>query len=152
MKYFAYGANLDEINMAFRCPDSVYIGKGILHGYRFDITSRGYASILKDPLATTHGIVWEISEHDEEALDAYEGVSMRLYRRQVVEINFGDGTGTMCMIYVATDQCRGEPEKEYFDNILENAIFHGFPIGYIEYLRGLQSFSASSTEIVKIIK
>lgn len=45
--YFAYGSNLRDAQMAARCPDSRKIGLARLRGYRWIITTRGYANIVE---------------------------------------------------------------------------------------------------------
>jgi gamma-glutamylcyclotransferase (GGCT)/AIG2-like uncharacterized protein YtfP len=48
------------------CPDHRVIGKGILKEYRWIISVRGYANIIKSELDEVHGVVYEISDSDEE--------------------------------------------------------------------------------------
>jgi hypothetical protein len=47
--YFAYGSNLSPEQMARRCPDSIFLGKATLRGYRWQINERGVANIVAAP-------------------------------------------------------------------------------------------------------
>ncbi|KAF7954986.1 uncharacterized protein EAE97_000245 [Botrytis byssoidea] len=44
--YFAYGSNLSHAQMQTRCPDSTYVGMGILQNHRWIVNQRGYANIV----------------------------------------------------------------------------------------------------------
>lgn len=44
--YFAYGSNLSHTQMKSRCPDSTYVGMGVLQNYRWIVNQRGYANIV----------------------------------------------------------------------------------------------------------
>lgn len=44
--YFAYGSNLSLAQMKMRCPDSIFVGMGLLQDYRWIVNQRGYANIV----------------------------------------------------------------------------------------------------------
>ena len=46
-KYFAYGSNLSFSQMNKRCPDNIRLNVGRLNGYRWIISNRGYANVIK---------------------------------------------------------------------------------------------------------
>ena len=77
--YFAYGSNLDLIQMKRRCPSSKLISKGSLSGYRltFNRFSSGWgggvADVIQAQDSKVWGLVFEISDTDLERLDRYEG-------------------------------------------------------------------------------
>lgn len=70
--YYAYGSNMNHKQMKERCPDSRFLKRVYLKGYRF--VYDGYSVIRKGPVAniieTKNGddVVWgglfEISEND----------------------------------------------------------------------------------------
>ncbi|BCS21197.1 gamma-glutamylcyclotransferase family protein [Aspergillus puulaauensis] len=77
--YFAYGSNLHLNQMAQRCPKSRYLGRAILHGYRWQINDRGYANVVRVPHASqvsssVQGLCYLINREDEAKLDRNEGV------------------------------------------------------------------------------
>lgn len=49
--YFAYGSNLSPEQMGRRCPDSIFLGKATLRGYRWQVNERGVANIVEVPAA-----------------------------------------------------------------------------------------------------
>ena len=69
-KYFAYGSNLDLLQMKRRCPLSKLISKGMLPDYR--LTFNRYASgwdgdvadVIQDEGSEVWGLVFEISDSD----------------------------------------------------------------------------------------
>lgn len=51
MKYYvAYGSNLNKSQMAYRCPESIPVGAGVLKNYR--LSFYGVASIEPKKMAT----------------------------------------------------------------------------------------------------
>ena len=71
-KYFAYGSNLDLLQMKRRCPSSKLISKGSLSGYRltFNRFSSGWgggvADVIQAQDSKVWGLVFEISDTDAE--------------------------------------------------------------------------------------
>ncbi|KAI8945411.1 hypothetical protein F4801DRAFT_594171 [Xylaria longipes] len=82
--YFAYGDNLWLEQMAKRCPDSVYIGRAVLQDHYWHINRRGVAMIAPRSGFTVHGLVYEITDHDETRLDRsghVHGAYSKAYKR-----------------------------------------------------------------------
>ena len=73
--YFAYGSNLSFAQMDSRCPENTQMGIGILHGYRWIISSRGYANVVKSDPDYVMGRIYKINKRDEESLDKKEELS-----------------------------------------------------------------------------
>lgn len=80
--YFAYGSNMDPEQFGSRCPNSRTLGTATLASYRFIITARGYASIEPHDGSLVQGVLAELTEEDEAALDYFEGVSHGIYRKE----------------------------------------------------------------------
>lgn len=99
-KYFAYGSNLSFEQMGERCPEHKKIGKGMLEGYKWFISSRGYANVIESPGDVVHGFVYEISEEDERVLDLREGVHLGLYRREILPVALAEGGSVDCLVYI----------------------------------------------------
>ncbi|KAH8807406.1 hypothetical protein F5884DRAFT_341602 [Xylogone sp. PMI_703] len=87
--YFAYGSNLAFGQMAARCPSSVFVGRGRLHNYRFQINERGYANVVpsEDPGSFVDGLCYRLSPSDERSLDRSEGVPTA-YEKHLQEVEF----------------------------------------------------------------
>lgn len=133
--YFAYGSNLWRRQMNERCPENRVVGVGILRDYRWMISARGYANIVKSNADEVYGIIYTISEADEQKLDCYEGVHSHSYEKQEMMINL-DGRSIKCLVYVDPTIKEGKPKREYIDRINQGLIDAGLPIEYVEnYVR-----------------
>ena len=107
--YFAYGANLNILNMQDRCPDAVAIQPFYLEGYRLAFS--GVATVLPEQTSRVPGALWAISDEDERALDQFEGWPY-LYRKETLEQD-----GIQFMVYVMNTTIAGEPMQGYLDTI-----------------------------------
>lgn len=110
--YFAYGSNMAVSQMRQRCPGYRRLGKASLPGYKWIITTRGYANVVADEHATVEGILYELNGDDEEALDRYEGVATGCYAKVIKTISFGEGT-VEAMVYIDSIADEGVPRDEY---------------------------------------
>jgi cation transport regulator ChaC len=133
--YFAYGSNIWKKQMHDRCPNHRYVGYAILKGYRWIISARGYANIIKSSPDVVHGVVYEISDSDETSLDTHEGVNGGSYQKEwlIVEI---DGVPTSCLVYVDPTKKEGIPKNEYIERINKGIEDAELPSGYVKkYIR-----------------
>jgi gamma-glutamylcyclotransferase (GGCT)/AIG2-like uncharacterized protein YtfP len=128
--YFAYGSNLDVAQMRERCPNARLLGPALLWGWRFRIGAAGYATVVPQSAAVVHGVLWELTESDETALDDYEGVSENLYQKVYLEVEHALEAPATAMVYLASDDQPGGPRSEYLDQVLASAQAHGFPEEY----------------------
>ena len=93
MLYFAYGSNLNHKQMARRCPNSKYLKKYLLKGYKLSFshktnyTTYGHANIIKNNNSLVQGALWNISKKDEKNLDYYEGIDYNYYYKDYFKIN-----------------------------------------------------------------
>ena len=71
--------------MARRCPESEFVGLGILRGWKWIISNHRYANIVRSPKDLVYGLVYELSPSDEASLDRYEGVPLD-YTKETAEI------------------------------------------------------------------
>ncbi|KAI1196064.1 hypothetical protein F5X97DRAFT_224437 [Nemania serpens] len=86
--YFAYGSNLHVTQMANRCPASIFKGKGVLSGYRWQINERGVANVVKSSGDSVEGLIYLVNRKDEKSLDRSEGVSRGFYQKQLLSVAF----------------------------------------------------------------
>ena len=114
--YFAYGSNMWIKQMQTRCPNHRLVGGGVLRGYRWIISSRGYANIVKSSQSEVMGTVYEISELDENNLDQFEGVDRGSYLKETLNIEFNSSYHT-CLVYIDPIEGEGEPKSEYIKRI-----------------------------------
>lgn len=143
--YFAYGSNLEPVQMRRRCPSSRVVGVATLPGHRLVFPLRsdgdwngGVAGIAPGtgPDAQVHGVVYAIDDADLAALDGYEAVAEGMYRRARVELEMEDGAATAAWTYYATPDPAGPtpPSKKYLNAIVTGATHHGLPQPYIQQL------------------
>ncbi|KAM3501206.1 hypothetical protein MY10362_005731 [Beauveria mimosiformis] len=85
--YFAYGSNIHVSQMAERCPRSLFVGAAALPSHRWQINERGVANVVPSPNRHVEGLVYLVDGEDEKALDRSEGVSKKLYERQLREVD-----------------------------------------------------------------
>lgn len=118
MKYIAYGSNMVEKQMAFRCPNARLIGTGYLPNHRLEFylhatVERSRAMGAKVPVA-----VWEIDAADEKSLDRYEGYPnyYTKHRRTVV---MDDGSKIEGMVYIMNMIRPYPPTAEYYNGIVD---------------------------------
>jgi len=135
--YFAYGSNLSFAQMDSRCPKHTRMGIGILHGYRWIISSRGYANVVKSDLDYVMGRIYKINKQDEDNLDKREGYNSipSCYDKETLPIIAG-GESCNCFVYVDPVVQEGPPKNEYIDKINAGLVDSSFPDEYVEkYIR-----------------
>lgn len=126
MKYIAYGSNMVEEQMAFRCPNARLIGMGWLLNHRLEFylhatVERSRAKGAKVPVA-----VWEIDAQDERMLDVYEGVRGGYYSKHERTVQMNDGTEIKGMIYLMDLIRPMPPQKNYYEGIRDAYVKLGF--------------------------
>lgn len=134
-RYFAYGSNLDASQMAHRCPGSTCLGRAVLEGYEFVIMSRGYATIVPQPGARVHGLLWTLTPADEASLDRYESVALDHYRKETVTVRAENNDLLPVLTYIARETDSGAPRSGYLERIVRAAEVCGLPDAYITELR-----------------
>ena len=134
--YFAYGSNMDENQMAVRCPNSKLLGRAKLSGYRYIIYSRGFASVRPEEGAIVEGLLWAIPQEDEKTLDRYEGIQYNCYTKENMKVMFNE-KDTECLVYIGTDDIDGTPGYSYQRLIVDAAKKHDLPKDYIEMLESI---------------
>lgn len=126
--YFAYGMNTNKVEMAYRCPGAIALGKAILPGYRFEFKS--FATIVPDADSQVEGVLWTITDADETALDILEGYP-EFYDKQHVTVQQG-------IDYIAMTYIMGPREKNY-------APSNGY---YSMVSEGYQTFGLSQQQLL----
>ena len=71
MLYFAYGSNLQHLQMKRRCKDSIFLKKINLKDFRLTFRNM-YADIEPKKNSIVQGALFKISKIDEKKLDVYE--------------------------------------------------------------------------------
>ena len=135
--HFAYGSNLSFAQMDSRCPENTQMGIGTLHGYRWIISSRGYANVVKSDSDYVMGRIYKMNKRDEDRLDKKEGYNSipSCYDKETLSI-IADGVSCDCFVYVDPVIQEGPPKNEYIDKINAGLVDSKFPDEYVEkYIR-----------------
>ena len=79
--YFAYGSNMDEVQMKKRCPNSLLIGKGFITNHKICFpqiaVTRGLLGVagIREGVETdeVYGLIYKLTDEDLELLHTFEG-------------------------------------------------------------------------------
>ena len=118
MKYIAYGSNMMQDQMAFRCPESRLIGTGHIRGARLEFYLHATVEQTGDDRDRVPVAVWEISGADERSLDRYEGYP-DYYIREEWPVYLDDGSETTGMIYLMNRIRKMPPQDSYYEGIAD---------------------------------
>ena len=133
--YFAYGSNMNQEQMAKRCPGSQLGVLARLTGWRYFINGRGYAGIEECPDDLVLGCLWSLREDHVEALDRYEGVSGNYYSKETLEVEqLVDGAKVSALVYLSVNREYGIPSLRYQGVVVSGAHEVGLPTDYLSML------------------
>jgi gamma-glutamylcyclotransferase (GGCT)/AIG2-like uncharacterized protein YtfP len=119
--YFGYGMNTSKISMAARCPNSISLGKAILHNFKFRFAY--HADIIRDDTSYVEGVLWDVTDKCLESLDMLEGYPI-YYDRIKVDIVQGNKS-LPAWVYVMTEGHKDNlPSSGYFDTLVEGYTEH----------------------------
>ncbi len=139
--YFAYGSNMDHIQMTQRCPKAKLMGNAVLHDHALDFTiyspkrACGCSDVIQKKGSSVYGLLYSLPQKDLDALDRYEMHPVK-YKRETVNIENENGDVLEAETYkVATkEQTFQKPSKHYMSQIIEPAIINDFPRSYVKFL------------------
>ena len=136
--YLAYGSNLNENQMRFRCPNSTKVGTLVLEDYELEF--RLYLTVVPKKGAWVPIGVWLVTEEDEKRLDAYEGYPT-FYRKEYVDIEIYD-TKEKALIYIMNDVRKvAPPTRQYLLTCLQGYKDFGLDNNYL-----LEAFNRSTAK------
>jgi gamma-glutamylcyclotransferase (GGCT)/AIG2-like uncharacterized protein YtfP len=136
MMYFAYGANLHRAHMGRVAPGAALIGGGTVADHRVAIGRAGFGTLIPASGRVVHGLLWDLTERDERALDRFEGVDRDFYTKVVLAVTTAGGT-VDAMVYLAVDARPGKASPDYVRHVVESAGAARFPADYLAELAGL---------------
>jgi hypothetical protein len=114
--YIAYGSNMDEEQMAYRCPSAKLVGVCLLQDWRLMFKGSltgAYATIEKAEGFRVPALFWKITKEDEKHLDHYEGYPTFYYKKNI-EVLLPDKTLKKGMAYVMHEERKfGTPSAHY---------------------------------------
>jgi hypothetical protein len=131
--HFAYGSNMDRTAMARRCPGSKPVGRAVLKGHSFFITTDGYASVRRAPADVVYGVLWQLTPRDLAALSLYESLASGLYGEADLPVQ-SNGRSVRALVYVGRSLSRGIPKPGYMEGIVAAARDWQLPADYVRAL------------------
>ena len=129
--YLAYGSNMDNDQMALRCPGAIKLRICRLEGYRFITNTDGLATLIPCQEAMVQGVLWAITPRHEQALDQYEGVDHNLYLKNTVPVSDAEGKKYEALVYLAGNAKPGRANRPYLLKIIKAATDHHLPMEYV---------------------
>lgn len=115
MLYAAYGSNMHLGQMAYRCPDSRVVGKGMIRDYKLKFSY--HADIVPSNGDFVPVVLWEVPEIDFLSLDRYEGVRGGYYERVNLPVETSKGKKN-AIVYVMCGQHDFQmPSESYYQTI-----------------------------------
>ena len=133
--YFAYGSNMDIDQFLRRCPEARFFQTTKLYGYQFNLDSKGAATMHKNCDSFVQGVVWLITENDEETLDRYEGVRSECYEKKHINIPIKGGTVSALTYLSLRGAFDCKSRAGYMDKIIKAAEDLGFDESYLAMLK-----------------
>jgi gamma-glutamylcyclotransferase (GGCT)/AIG2-like uncharacterized protein YtfP len=151
MIYFAYGSNMDPLQMRERCKDASLIGPAELPAHRLcfprwsDKRQHPVASIEPSIGTSVWGVLFELTSSDVEALDRKEGFRGvgrpdNAYRRSEVRLKSGGAEVSAQTYFAEPNPVRPEaglPSAGYMKQMVDGAMFAKLPEAYVSWLRSL---------------
>jgi len=143
--YFGYGSNMNRgIFEGRRGMRPIKAEPALLEDYRlcFNLAigpgERGVANLEARAGACTWGVLYLITVEQSEHLDRTEGVP-RAYRRVPVSA-IVDGSEQIAAFTYQSDKIGlgRKPSLRYIALLIEGAVQHGLPPGYLRYLRSFE--------------
>ena len=116
MKYIAYGSNMVEEQMAYRCPNAKLIGTGQLPNHRLEFYLHATVERSRARGASVPVAVWEIDAEDEQSLDHYEGFP-KYYTKCKRTVLMDDGSRIEGMVYIMNMIRPLIPHASYYNDI-----------------------------------
>lgn len=144
MFYFAYGSNLDLMQMQLKCPDAQFVSTARLDGYKLCFPRRSFVrdsaviSIEPDAADSVWGALYEIDDKDLKRLDEREGFRAKREReknprfRETVRVVTSDERTVSAEVYIATPtENPGLPSPHYIGYLVASAAECGLPKSHL---------------------
>jgi gamma-glutamylcyclotransferase (GGCT)/AIG2-like uncharacterized protein YtfP len=149
--YFAYGSNLDFVQMRARCPSAQFVCRGVLKDHVLAFNSRsaerncGVADVVPQKGHDVWGAVYQIDQQDLTVLDDCEGflpgriLQQNAYNRddnvQVLAENDPQQPMRVSAYFAVQQPDSPLPSEAYLRQIIDGAKFWKLPLPYVEELK-----------------
>ncbi len=129
MLYWAYGSNLNPVQMRRRAPHAKRVGPLTLDDGK--LVFRGVADVTSWEGGLVPGGVWRISSSDEQSLDQAEGVRHKLYRKRYLRLKV-KGVSEDCLYYqMVTKRGIMPPSEAYLWSISAGYDYFGLDLALL---------------------
>lgn len=137
--YIAYGSNINISQMKTRCKNAEIVGKGTLFDY--ELTFKWFATVIPKSKGVVPVLVWRIDEQDELSLDAYEGVSSNMYRKENISVTLDSNEVIEGLIYILDKITNKLPSIQYYMIIRQGYIENHLPTDYLDkaYIKAIKN-------------
>ncbi len=141
--YAAYGSNMDPAQMLRRCPSSPHTGTGWIRGWRLTFGAEEFgwegalATLVPADDRDAPGVfvaLYDLTEADEAALDAWEGADLGLYRKLNLRAHTLAGD-VVAYVYALDAFEGGLPSARHLGSVADAAQAAGAPDDYVAELR-----------------
>ena len=138
--YAAYGSNMDPEQMLRRCPSSPHTGTGWIRGWRLTFGAEEYgwegalATLVPDDDSSVFVALYDLTDGDELALDAWEGADHGLYQKLHLRVHTLAGD-VVAFVYALDAFEGGLPSARHLGAIDDAAEAAGAPDDYVTELR-----------------
>jgi hypothetical protein len=101
--------------------------------HRFTLMRGGYATVVRDPGHTVHGLLWDLALRDVPPLDRYEEVANGLYTKLYSSVVAAGGP-RRALIYCGSNAGPGVAPPGYVEAIVDAGRILGLPAPYLAEL------------------
>lgn len=127
--YFAYGANMNQHNMAWRCPGATNPRPFVLKDWHLKFYT--HATVKPCKGSSVWGILWDITPACEQSLDAFEGYPIYYTKRQHRQ------DSNCFFFYEMASYREGVPSQSYIADIRSVYRYFNVPFDHlVEHLDG----------------
>lgn len=139
--YFAYGANINQDDMAWRCPAARPIGAFELRDWQLEFYN--HATIEPGLGKSVHGVIWDLTPDCEQSLDMFEGYPIYYSKRS------WDQDGHRFFFYVMNEPSAGSPTRSYIMGIADGYLQWQLPVASLGQALD-RNYAASSAALQHI--
>jgi hypothetical protein len=152
MIYFAYGSNMDPVQMLRRCPGHRVLGRAFLLDYalcfprRSPVRQCATAGITRAIGEGVWGVLYALDAGDQTRLHVAEGyvrggpAGLNRHTIEFVDVRSGgpEGATVTAYTYLARPDASGAlPSEDYLGHLLRGAEHHRLPQDYVAKLRSI---------------
>lgn len=144
MLYFAYGSNMERVQLKRLCPKAKFVDTAVLSDHELTFFGNspmwggGIANIRERPGKQVEGVAWEISDTEQKVLDKYEDFP-DLYLRKEIQVRTRPGKVIAAFAYFMENPGRETPpSKRYKQLLISGAEEHGLSDEYIAFLESIR--------------